>query len=81
MKFNAAEYADMIPQQRAGHLLELGVEAKLDIDPESLTPGYVPHVIGVGKLLACGYHESEQAAIEAGNAWLREKANTPNGKS
>ena len=78
MKFNAAEYDQMTPQQRAGHLLGIGVEAKLDIDPEALEPGYVAHVIGVGKLLACGYHESEQAAIEAGNAWLREKANTPN---
>ena len=78
VKFNASKYNQMTPQQRAGHLLEIGVEAKLDINPEALKPGYVAHVIGVGKLLACGYHESEQAAIKAGNDWLREKANAPN---
>lgn len=78
VKFNAAKYEQMTPQQRAGHLLEIGVEAKLDIDTEALQPGYVANVIGVGKLLACGYHDSEQAAIDAGTAWLREKANTPN---
>jgi hypothetical protein len=71
------EYSEMNVQQRAEYLLGKGIEAKLDIDPEALEPGYAAHAIGVGKL-PCGYHASEQAAIEAGTAWLREKAKTPN---
>jgi hypothetical protein len=53
------------------------VEAKLDIDPDALAPGYAAHAIGVGKL-PCGYHASEQEAIDAGIAWLRAKAVAPN---
>lgn len=60
-------------RRTALEFLEKGVEAKIDIDPETLTPGYVPQVIGVGKLF-CGYYPSEQAAIEGGTAWLRAKA-------
>lgn len=71
------EYSEMNVQQRAEYLLAKGVEAKLDIDPEALAPGYAAHAIGVGKL-PCGYHDSEQAAIDAGTEWLREKAKTPN---
>jgi hypothetical protein len=71
------EYSEMNVQQRAEHLLAKGVEAKLDIDPEAMAPGYAAHAIGVGKL-PCGYHASEQDAIEAGTAWLRAKAATPN---
>lgn len=71
------EYSEMNMQQRAEYLLGKGVEAKLDIDPDLLAPGYAAHVIGVGKL-PCGYHESEQAAIDAGVAWLRTKAMLPN---
>ena len=71
------EYSEMNVQQRAEYLMTKGVEAKLDIDPEALAPGYAAHVIGIGKL-PCGYHESKQAAIDAGTAWLREKAMTPN---
>lgn len=70
------DYAEMTRQQRAEYLLAQGVEAKLDIDPETLAPGYAAHVTGVGKL-PCGYHESDQAAIDAGTAWLREKAQAP----
>lgn len=64
------EYSEMTRQQRAEYLLSKGVEAKLDIDPDDLRPGYAAHVIGVGKL-PCGYHDSEQAAIDAGTAFLR----------
>lgn len=71
------EYSEMSVQQRAEYLLAQGVIAKLDIDPEAMEPGYAAHVIGVGKL-PCGYHASEEAAIAAGLAWLREKATTPN---
>lgn len=74
------EYSEMNTQQRAEYLLAKGVGAKLDIDPEALEPGYAAHVVGVGKL-PCGYHKSEQAAIEAGTAWLREKAKTSNDKA
>ena len=70
------EYSEMNVQQRAEYLLAKGVEARLDIDPEALAPGYAAHAIGVGKL-PCGYHGSEQAAIDAGTAWLREKALQP----
>ncbi len=66
------EYSEMNVQQRAEHLLAKGVEAKLDIDPEAMAPGYAAHAIGIGKL-PCGYHASEQDAIEAGTAWLRAK--------
>lgn len=71
------EYSEMNLQQRAEYLLAKGVEAKLDIDPEALALGYAAHVVGVGKL-PCGYHESEQDAIDAGTAWLRAKAMPPN---
>ena len=67
------QYSEMNVQQRAEYLLGKGVEAKLDIDPEALAPGYAAHAVGVGKL-PCGYHASEHAAIDAGEAWLREKA-------
>lgn len=67
------DYNQMNVQQRAEYLLGKGVEAKLDIDPEALEPGYSAHVIGVGKL-PCGYHDTEQSAIEAGTAWLKKKA-------
>ena len=67
------QYSEINVQQRAEYLLTKGVEAKMDIDPEALAPGYAAHAVGVGKL-PCGYHASEQAAIDAGEAWLREKA-------
>ena len=67
------KYIDMNVQQRAEYLLAKGVEAKLDIDPETLAPGYSAHAIGVGKL-PCGYRASKQEAIDAGTAWLRSKA-------
>lgn len=73
MDFSEIDYSEMSVQQRAEYLLEKGVEAKLDIDPDALVPGFAAHVIGVGKL-PCGYHESEQAAIDAGIALLRAKA-------
>lgn len=66
------EYSEMNTRQRALYLLGKGIEAKIEIDEERLAPGFVAHVIGVGKL-PCGYHESERAAIEAGEAWLRAK--------
>ncbi len=64
------KYSEMTKRQRAEYLLSKGVEAKLDIDPVELVPGYSAHVIGVGKL-PCGYHASEQAAIDAGTEFLR----------
>lgn len=67
------KYSEMTVQKRAKYLLEQGVEAKLDIDPDTLAPGYAARVIGVGKL-PCGYHDSEQAAIDAGTAFLRDLA-------
>ena len=67
------EYNEMNVQQRAEHLLSKGVEARLGIDKDTLTPGYEAHVAGVGKL-PCGFHKTEQAAIDAGTAWLRKKA-------
>ena len=70
------EYSKMNVQQRAEYLLTKGVEAQLGIDPVALAPGYAAHAIGVGKL-PCGYHGNEQAAIDAGTAWLREKASPP----
>lgn len=69
-------YSEMNVQQRAEYLLAKGVEAKLDIDPGQLKPGYTVHVIGVGSL-PCGYYTTEQLAIEAGIAWLRVKAMPP----
>lgn len=67
------DYSEMTVKQRAEYLLAKGVEAKLDIDPEALAPGYAAHAIGVGKL-PVGYHETEKAAIAAGISWLRSKA-------
>lgn len=71
------DYSEMSVQQRAEYLLSKGVVAKLDIDPDALAPGYAAHVVGAGKL-PCGYHDSEQAAIDAGTAWLCTKAMLPN---
>ena len=71
------QHSEMNVQQRAEYLLAKGVEAKMDIDPEALAPGYAAHAIGVGKL-PCGYHASEQEAIDAGTTWLRAKAMPPN---
>ena len=71
------EYSEMNLQQRAEYLLGKGVEAHLGIDPELMSPGYAAHAIGMGKL-PCGYHRSEQEAIDAGTAWLHAKAATPN---
>ena len=34
------------------------------LDTEALAPGYAAHAVGVGKL-PCGYHASEQEAIDA----------------
>ena len=67
------EYSEMTVQQRAEYLLEKGVVAKIDIDPDSIAPAYVAYVAGVGKLF-CGYHNTEDAAIDAGIAFLRAKA-------
>lgn len=67
------DYSQMNIQQRAAYLLSKGVEAKLGVDPDALKPGYAAHVVGVGAL-PCGYHGSEQLAIDAGTEWLREKA-------
>jgi hypothetical protein len=67
------KYEEMNTRQRAEYLLKIGVVAKLDIDPSCLSPAYSAHVVRMGKL-PCGYHVSEQDAVEAGTAWLREKA-------
>lgn len=65
----------MNTQQRAQYLLAQGVEARLGIDPTTLTPGYGAHVVAIGQL-PVGYSASSQAAIDAGTAWLRTKAGT-----
>lgn len=67
------EYSEMTVKQRAEYLLKKGVKARLLIDPDTLMPGYFAHVDGV-VLLPCGSHSSQQAAIEAGKAWLLGKA-------
>lgn len=67
------KYEDMNISQRAEYLLKIGVVAKLEIDPDCLAPGYAAHVARIGRL-PCGYHVSELDAVEAGTAWLREKA-------
>lgn len=71
------DYSEMNVQQRAAFLLEKGVEAKIDMCPNELKLGYAAIVNGVGKL-PCGHHDTEQAAIEAGESWLREKAKPSN---
>ena len=63
----------MNTKERAAHLLDIGVSADLDMNRTTLEPGFVAAVNGVG-YLPCGYHPTEQAAIEAGTKWLREKA-------
>ena len=73
MSIEHLDWNAMSTQERAQHLLKIGVIAKLDMDKESLEPGFVAAVDGVGHL-PCGYHKTEQAAIEAGTTWLREKA-------
>lgn len=67
------KYEEMNIRQRAEYLLKIGVVAKLEIDPDCLAPAYAAHVVRIGRL-PCGYHVSEQDAVEAGTAWLREKA-------
>lgn len=71
------EYSEMTVKQRAEYLLKKGVEAKMQIDPDRLAPGYAAHVVGIGMLSACGYHRSEQDAIEAGREYLLAKARSP----
>lgn len=66
-------YSTMSVQERAKFLLSQGLEAKLDIDPDKLEPGFVAYVHEVGKL-PCGFYSSEPDAIAAGLAWLNEKA-------
>lgn len=70
---NELSYSEMSIQQRATYLMSKGVTAKLDIDPDAINFGYAAHAIGVGKL-PCGYHESEQEAVDAGMQWLKLKA-------
>lgn len=69
-------YEAMTTQQRATHLLAQGVVAQLDIDPDTLTPGYAAHVSSVGRL-PCGFHPTEEDAIQAGTTWLQGKAKQP----
>lgn len=66
------DYSEMNLKQRAEYLLGKGVIAKLDIDPDTMTPGYSAHVNGFARL-PCGYHQSEKSAVEAGTSWLKEK--------
>lgn len=66
-------YASMTVQQRAHYLLAKGVVARLGIDPIALKPGYAAHVADVGGL-PCGYHDTEQKAVDVGTAWLKAKA-------
>ena len=67
------DYEQMNTRQRAEYLLAKGVVAKLEIDPDAMKPGYAAHVVNIGKL-PCGYHETEQAAVDAGADWLHAKA-------
>lgn len=73
MSIEHLDWNAMSTKERAEYLLKIGVTAKLDMDKENLEPGFVAAVDGVGHL-PCGYHKTEQAAIDAGTAWLREKA-------
>lgn len=66
-------YEGMTVQERAEFLLSKGVEAEIDIDRDELEPGYVPWVKGVGRL-PLGFFFSEQDAIQAGTAFLEDKA-------
>jgi hypothetical protein len=67
-------FNSMTVQQRAKALLSIGVEAKVTSDGEAgLDLGFAPHVNGM-ILGPCGLFDSEQEAIEAGAAWLEEKA-------
>lgn len=73
-------YNEMSTQQRAEHLLSLGVKAKLDIDPELIEPAWSAYVDFDGqelKLSPAGYHMCEMDAVNAATAWLRTKAMTP----
>jgi len=71
MSIKHLDWNAMSTKERAEYLLKIGVTAKLD--KENLELGFVAVVDGVGHL-PCGYHKTEQAAIDAGTAWLREKA-------
>ncbi len=69
---NELSYNEMSIQQRATYLMSKGVTAKIDIDPDAMNFGYAAHSV-FGKL-PCGYHESEQQAVDAGMQWLKLKA-------
>lgn len=64
-------YDEMSVHQRAEHLLRKGVVAKIGLDLDSMKAGWGAYVEGM--LLPVGSHESEQAAIDAGTAWLESK--------
>jgi len=66
----------MSKQDRAKWLLKQGIYAKTDIDPEALDLGYYPYSAGC-KLLGAGKHETAAAAIDAGEQWLKLKAEEP----
>jgi DNA segregation ATPase FtsK/SpoIIIE-like protein len=65
--------------EKAKYLLSLGITARLDIDRETLAPGYVAFA-GESSLPAAGYHRTEAEAIAAGTKWLEEKASPPQAK-
>jgi len=67
-------YEQMNVSQRAQYLLSMGIEAKLDIDPVALEPGYAAFAVVNGAKLPCGYHKSQDEAIGAGTLWLKDKA-------
>lgn len=63
----------MNKSDRARYLLELGVDAKIDIDRRTLVPVYVAVVNG-NILIPCGHYGTANDAIIAGTDWLSERA-------
>lgn len=75
-RFDRQKFNGMSKQERAEYLLSIGVTAKIDLNKDSMCFDFIAYVVGAGSL-PCGYHASEQAAIDAGTQWLREMAAPP----
>lgn len=71
-----ARYNALPLHEKAQYLLDKGITAKIQIDPERLAPAYVAFCGEVG-LGVAGYHEGEEAAIAAATKWLEAKAVPP----
>lgn len=70
---NDKTYAEMNVQERAQYLLDCGVIAKTDIDPDAMEFCAVPYVKGIGKL-PVGCYKTDEEAIAAGVAFLNKLA-------